>query len=88
MGSLTIEGGAGGVLLDGRRVVTEFRGWKGSGCEDGRIRVWVQRHTPDPYEWEHHGEQLTAEIEVGRAVWSGPASIENKEPLIFTMEVV
>lgn len=87
--ALNIENGSGGVLLDGRHVVTEFRGWKASGREDGDgIRVWVAKHAPDPYQWSNRGGALTAELQVGRATWSGPAQIENEDPLIFTMEVL
>lgn len=85
---VTIENGSGGALLNGRRTATEFTKWEAKSREDGPgLRVWVGKHQPDPYEWSQRGETMRAELEVGRGIWTGPARIENEEPLIFTMDL-
>jgi hypothetical protein len=86
--ALTIEHGSGGALLAGRRVMTELGTWQAASRDEGGLRVTVLRHDPDPFTWEHPEGALAAELVVGKAVWSGPAHLESREPLVFILEEV
>ena len=83
--AVTIEG-RGGRLLDGCRVVTELQRWHGEGIGEGLLYVMVERHRPDEIWWEHHGPDLSVELEVGRGMWTGTARVDSWDPLNIRIE--
>ena len=81
----TIRGRAG-RLLWGSRVVTEFERWTARTVGPSSLEVQVERHTPDPVWWQFCGDDLAAELDLGRAPLRGSAAGLCRDTLRFTLE--
>lgn len=78
--------GKAGLLKAGSRVAATLDGWSAAVQPDGRWRISVERHTPDPY-WLENGSAFRASLTMGKGEVSGPAEIVSTDPLAFDMEI-
>lgn len=78
--------GRAGLLKAGFRTAATLNGWSAAVQPDGRWRISVDNHTPDPY-WLENGSGFRGVLNVGRAEIKGPAEIVSLDPLIFDMEI-
>lgn len=78
--------GAAGSLRAGSRTAATLDGWSAAVQPDGRWRISVERHTPDPY-WLENGSSFRGSLTVGKIEVKGRAEIVSLEPLVFDMEI-
>lgn len=77
--------GTAGTLRAGSRVAATLTGWEAGRLPDGRWRITVTTHAPDPY-WLENGSSFFAVLQMGRGTARGVAEIVSREPLVFDME--
>lgn len=78
--------GVAGSLRAGSRTAATLNGWSAAVQPDGRWRISVDHHTPDPY-WLENGSAFKGVLQVGKAEVKGPAEIVSLDPLVFDMEI-
>lgn len=78
--------GSAGLLRAGSRVAAEIGRWSAAPQPDGRWRISVSQHTPDPY-WLENGTSFVAILQVGKGEVRGPAEVVSVEPLVLDVRI-